>query len=130
MRVRIRVGLSISALSMAASSGGRPGPRSEGRRTVPLPPSYQVTIQLLGLAPALQEEAQLPSNCARPTTDRTDSAAAAAPLSRPSATMMAIYPGDFMHVPFSLPCASLEKPLPQVLGKGRAAAKSVSCGGK
>src|SRR6202035_3258156 len=99
MRVRICVGLSISALSMAPSSGGRPGPRSERRRTVPLPPAYQVTNQLLGLALVLQEAAQLPSNCARLTTDRTDSAAAGAPPSRPRATTIAIYIGDFMHVP-------------------------------
>src|ERR1700726_1265123 len=103
MRVRISVGLSISALSMAPSSGGRPGPLIERRRTVPLPPAYQVTIQLLGLAPVLQEAAQLPSSCARLTTDRTDSASAAAPLSRPSATMIAAYPGDFTPVLLFVP---------------------------
>jgi hypothetical protein len=99
MRTRISVGLSISAPSMAPSSGGRPEPRRERRRTVPLPPAYQMTIQLLGLAPVLQEAAQLPSICARLTTDRTDCASAAAPLSRPSATMNAAYPRDFTHVP-------------------------------
>src|ERR1700692_4103569 len=109
MRTRISVGLSSSALSMAPSRGGWPGPRSERRRAVPLLAAYQVTNQLLVLAPALQEAAQVPSNRARLSTDRTDSAMAGTPVSRQSATTIPAYPGDLMNVPLFVPKYELYK---------------------